>query len=103
MSCEVCLYGAYSNCPCCSDDREYTCDGEGRSGGCDGCDDCIEKVSRTKVVTAATPRSEAGRARRARNGINPGDRIRITVGFEYQVNGGPRMGYFRKEVLVARK
>lgn len=103
MSCEVCLYGAYSNCPCCSDDGEYSCGGEGRRSGCEGCDDCLKEATRSRIVTAAAPRSEAGRARRACNGIKPGDRIRVTVGFEYQVNGGPRMGYFRKEMLVARK
>ena len=101
MSCDVC-YGHYG-CPCCSDDRDYTCGGNGAASGCAGCEDCIERVSRSRTVIARAPRSEAGRAQRARNGINPGDRIRVTTGFKYQVNGGPRMGYFRWEALVARK
>lgn len=107
MSCEVCLYGAYSNCPCCGpeveDDGDESTTCEGAASGCEGCDGCIYTVYRTKVVVARAPRSAAGAARRARLGINPGDRIRITVGFEYQVGGGPRKGYFRNEVPVARK
>ncbi len=104
MACEVCMNGYYSNCPCCGepeveDEESTTCGGEGRNGGCNGCDDCLHTVYRTKMVVARAPRSEAGRARRARLGINPGDRIRVTTGFDYQVNG-PRTGYFRNEVPV---
>jgi hypothetical protein len=105
MSCEVCLYGAYPNCPCCGPeveddgDESTTCEGAGAASGCEGCDDCLYYTVHTKVVVARAPRSAAGAARRARLGINPGDRIRVTTGFDYQVNG-PRTGYFRNEVPV---
>jgi hypothetical protein len=38
MSCEVCLYGAYPNCPCCGPeveddgDESTTCEGAGAGG-----------------------------------------------------------------------
>jgi hypothetical protein len=80
------------------DDRDCA----GRRDGCDGCDGCRVRVTRTRVVVARAPRSAAGAARRAASGINPGDRVRVTTGFEYQAGGGPRLGYFRKEVLLAK-
>lgn len=98
MSCEVCL-GHYG-CPCCSDDGEPSCGGEGRAADCEGCEDCIVEVRRgARLVTARAPRTDAGRARRARNGIQPGDRVWVTEGFTFQV-GGARTGYFRKERAV---
>lgn len=102
MSCEVCLYGAYSGCPCCGPEEpeeESAC--EGAASGCEGCGDCIERVERWRTVTARAPRSAAGRARRARNGIKPGDRIVAYSAFEYQINGGPRTGYFHSEWLAS--
>ena len=83
MSCEVCLYGAYSNCPCCSpeDDGEpSSCGGEGRAADCEGCEDCIVEVRRTSYHTA----------RREHHGLLVGDKYARTVGFDYQVGGGPR-------------
>ena len=103
MACEVCLYGAYTNCPCCGDDGDPSCGGEGARGGCEGCEDCIVEVQRmARAVTARAPRTDAGRARRAQNGIQPGDRIWVTEWFTYQVRGGPRTGYFRWERKVHR-
>jgi len=80
MSCEVCLYGAYSNCPCCGpeDDGESSCGGDGVASGCDGCEDCIMEVRRTSYHTA----------RKAHHGLLVGDRYSRTVGFNYQVGGG---------------
>ncbi len=69
---------------------------------CDGCGECTETASTSKVVVARAPRSEAGRKRRARNGIKPGDLIRVTLGFQFQV-GGPRLGYFRRESRALRR
>jgi len=69
---------------------------------CEGCDDCIEVVQSSKTVVARAPRTEAGRKRRAANGIEPGDLIRVTRGFEYQKNGGPRLGYYYREYLVKK-
>lgn len=84
MSCEACLYGAYSGCPCCSDDGESTCGGEGRNGGCDGCEDCVKEVRSTSYTVA----------RKARAGVRVGDLVARTTGFDYQV-GGPRLGYVK--------
>lgn len=80
MSCEVCLYGAYSNCPCCGpeDDGESTCGGEGLNSDCDGCEDCIVEVRRTSYHTA----------RRPHHGLLVGDKYARTTGFDYQVGGG---------------
>lgn len=80
MSCEVCLYGAYSNCPCCSpeDDGESSCGGEGLYAGCEGCEDCIQEVRRTSYHTA----------RKAHHGLLVGDKYARTTGFDYQVGGG---------------
>jgi len=83
--------------------RPYYCD-EPRCygpGECEGCDACTEVAKTTRVVAARAPRSEAGRKRRDRNGIRPGDKIKVTTGFHYQRDGGPRLGYFgRRETLV---
>lgn len=73
----------------------------GASDECEGCDGCTETSTTTRTVIARAPRSEAGRERRAKSGIRPGDKIRVTTGFEYQTGGGPRIGYVRRcEQLV---
>ena len=93
MSCEVCMNGYYSGCPCCSpDDSEPSCDGEGAASGCEGCADCVKDVSRTSYHTA----------RREHHGLKVGDKYARTTGFSYQV-GGARTGYDKPQVrLVAR-
>ena len=92
MSCEVCMNGYYSGCPCCSDDSEPSCDGEGASSGCEGCSDCVKDVSRTSYHTA----------RRPHHGLKVGDKYARTTGFSYQI-GGARTGYDKPQVrLVAR-
>lgn len=79
MSCEVCMNGYYSGCPCCSpDDSEPSCDGEGAASGCEGCADCIVEVRHTSCHTA----------RKAHHGLLVGDRYLRTTGFDYQVGGG---------------
>lgn len=102
MSCEVCLWGCYANCPCCSPYEEPNCGGEGARGDCEGCGACIVEVSAGRWVTARAPRTDAGRARRARNGAKPGDKVWVVEGFTYQVRGGPRLGYFRHESRVIK-
>ena len=92
--------------PC---DAYYYGDGSERRGcrgpedQCEGCDDCTEVVQSSKTVIARAPRTDAGRKRRAANGIEPGDRIRVTRVFDYQKNGGPRLGYFYQEYLVEKR
>ncbi|MDB4278050.1 hypothetical protein N9917_00310 [Deltaproteobacteria bacterium] len=81
---------AYENrCPYGDDDRDEGCNGEGPYEDCEGCEDCTEEVSRTKYVLA----------RKARGRILPGDLVRVTTGFSFQRNGGPRLGYFKRESI----
>lgn len=74
----------------------------GAEDDCPGCDSCLEIVESNKYVIARAPRTEAGRKRRAANGIEPGDRICVTRGFEYQRGGGPRTRYFYGERLIKK-
>jgi hypothetical protein len=39
-------------------------------------------------------------ARKARGNILPGDLVVVGTGFEYQINGGPRLGYWKTERIV---
>lgn len=90
--------------PCEAYERGYQhVECRGPEDDCPGCDECIEVVEDSKTVVARAPRSEAGRKRRAASGIEPGDRIRVTRGFEYQKGGGPRLGYYYREYLVEKK
>jgi len=66
-------------------------------GGCDRCEESEEESedseresSTTKVVTARKAR-HVGTSQE----IRPGDRVRVTSGFYYEVDG-PRLGYFRR-------
>lgn len=87
MSCEVCFGYSSSSCPCCSDDSEPSCDGEGAASGCEGCADCVCEVSRTTVHTA----------RKAHHGLKVGDKYCRTTSFSYQAGGGARTGYNKPE------
>ena len=70
------------------DDEDYSC--QGPVDQCEGCESCTETVQRTTYHVA----------RKARGFIQPGDLVAVSNGFEYQKNGGPRRGYFRREHLA---
>lgn len=59
-------------------------------------------------VRESTPVSKVVTARKARwaprfgQQINPGDRVRVTTWFTYEV-GGPRVGYFKEEIKLSPK
>jgi hypothetical protein len=107
MGCEVCcgyaggLRPNPSGCPCCGPEREEREECRGGDDGCWGCDECERETYTSRTVVARAPRSERGVARRARNGIRPGDTIRVTKGFKYQL-GGPRGDYYMQEQLLER-
>ena len=109
MGCEVCCGYAGglprnpSGCPCCGPERDYDEREECRGGddGCWGCEECERETGYTRTVVARAPRSQRGVARRNVNGIRPGDTIKVTKGFTFQLNG-PRGNYFTREQLIER-
>ncbi len=86
--------------------RRYSCGGYASYTGHCGATDCatcypgswdqdddeerIEEATTSKVVTA-----RKARPGNTRTEIRPGDRVRVTSGFAYEVDG-PRMGYLPK-------
>jgi hypothetical protein len=110
MGCEVCCGYAGglprnpSGCPCCGPEREEREEREECSGyddGCNGCEECERETAYSRTVIARAPRSQRGLARRNINGIRPGDTIRVTKGFTFQL-GGPRGNYYMREQLIQR-
>lgn len=110
MGCSVCcgyaggLRANPSGCPCCGpdyDEREEREECKGYDDGCDGCEECERETSTSRTGIARAPRSQRGVARRNHNGIRPGDTIKVTKGFKYQL-GGPRGNYFMREQLIQR-
>jgi len=63
---------------------------EGPYDGCEGCEGCTKTVETSRYVVA----------RKARGNLLPGDLVYVTRGFRYQINGGPRLGYYGSERLV---
>ena len=62
----------------------------GPADACVGCEMCTAETKVEKIVIA----------RKARDHIKPGDRVLIIKGFTYQINGGPRLEYFTREIRL---